>query len=237
MLEQGEITPKRHFVHTSSSSLLEERSPCPAPAFLLLLRPNYRTRIFTQDDASCRTNPHGTPIILRLPPTSSAAPLACARSRVHNRRDRIYAAAGRGRVHSAALALVNCARSSRPFVRAHPLHLCTNQLCERSPVPGFYTPTLLALSLYLDTHLAPTRFSPDAHYAPPVNTHAPLGCMMSSSSTACPSDYVSFSLLLTRTRTRRAHRTCSGRRMRAGPVLLRDHGQYGSRQSSIFDAI
>jgi hypothetical protein len=121
-----------------------------------------------------------------------------------------------------------CARACCPFVASlvssAPLHLCVNSLCERSPVPDLSNPTLLALFLYLDTRLVSARFSSDARYAPPKSTHAPLGSTMSSSSTTYPcSPYPILTSADTYAHTQ-AHLTCSGRRMRAGPVLLRDHG-------------
>jgi hypothetical protein len=133
MPEHGEGTPKRYFVHTSSSSLREESSPCSAPAFRLLLRPKCRTLSFTRDDVSCRTNPYRTRVILSLLPARPCSSCSCSLSRAHPARSGPRRRRPRPRSRCR-----DCAGARfRPFVASllrAPLHLCANQIRAREPV-------------------------------------------------------------------------------------------------------
>jgi hypothetical protein len=126
----------------SSSSLREGKPPGPMLAFLSPLRPNYRTLSFARD-GGCAARAFVARLLYFEYHRPVPAPLARARSRVHPRRARIHAAAGRRRVHGTALATTNCARSLRPFYRAHS---CTS-------APPNFASTLLRLNSILGLYL------------------------------------------------------------------------------------
>jgi hypothetical protein len=153
------------------------------------------------------------PVFLRLPPSrpcsSCSCPLSHSDSACSNPRRRRPRPCSRCRACAREVR-----RSSRP---SSPLHICANQLCEGSAVPGLFS---------IDTRVALTPF-----LSTPATPHLSVKMSRLAARRARPRSphYVPFPLPLTRTRTCRAHCTCHGRRMPAGPVLS---GQEGSRRAA-----